>query len=262
MSTIFKFAYPREIFDRAPEQHRLGYLLFGQLWNDSILLTRQLLTARNKPAEGRSDEDMHGQIAAEFLNLRLLASRLSEGFELLKKLGTFLPTWKTDLDDDAVAAIKAIRQYFDKKDAPLRLLRNSLGFHQDVELAKQSLNGIVDTEMVDYRGQFFATTLFMSAETLHLRALAILFDMESSRDALNLLADHVQRMLGQFYRVCQGYHDWFMMLHVVPVFGLENGQMILLDDAPKADDIVTPFFVNFDDVKTRVDAQGDAPKPN
>ncbi len=262
MATIFKFAYPREIFDRAPEQHRLGYLLLGQLWNDSLLLTRQLLTARTKPVEGRSDEDMHGQIAAEFLNLRLLASRLSEGFELLKELGTFLPTWKIDLGDDAVAGTKAIRQYFDKKDAPLRLLRNKLGFHQDVALAKQSLDGIADTDMIDYRGQFFATTLFMSAETLHLRALAILFDMESSRDALNLLSYDVQRMLGEFYRVCQGYHDWFMTLHVVPVFGLENGQLISLDGAPKADDIVTPFFVNFDDMKARVDARGAAPEPD
>ena len=53
-----------------------------------------------------------------------------------------------------------------------------------------------------------------------------------------------------------------MALHVLPVFGLENGEMIPLDDAPKADDIVTPFFHNFDDVKARVDAQGDAPKPD
>ena len=76
MAEIFRFAYPREIFDRAPEPHRLGYLLLGQLWNDSVILTRQLLTARTKPPEGRSDPDMHGQIATEFLNLRLLASRL------------------------------------------------------------------------------------------------------------------------------------------------------------------------------------------
>lgn len=257
MTEVFKFAYPREIFDRAPEQHRLGYLLLGQLWNDSILLTRQLITARTKPPEGRSDEDTHGQIASEFLNLRFLGARLSEGAELLKELGTFLPSWKQDLPEDAVAAVKKIRRYFDKKQAPLRLLRNKLGFHQDVELARQSLDGIADSELVDYRGQFFATTLFMSAEVLHLRALALLLEIDSSKEALNVVAEDVMTLLSEFHCVCQGYHGWFMATHVLPEFGLDHGEVLSLANAPLIEDVVTPFFANFDTMKERVVARTD-----
>jgi hypothetical protein len=259
VSEILKFAYPREIFDRAPESHRLGYLLFGQLWNDSIILSRQLLTARTKPPAGRSDPDMHGQIATEFLNLRLLASRLSEGFELLKEMGRFLPSWKSDLSEEAVDGMQAIRSYFNQSEAPLRLIRNKLGFHQDVALARQSLAGIGEDELVDYRGRFYATTLFMSAEALHLRALAILFGVESSREALSILAEDSLRLLGEFNKVCQGYHDWFMGAHILPEFGPERAERISLESAPAIEDIVTPFFANFAGMKAQFDAQVERP---
>jgi hypothetical protein len=257
LSEIFKFAYPRELFDLAPEKHRVGFLLFGQLWNDSNILSRQLLTARTKPPEGRSDPDMHGQIATEFLNLRLLASRLSEGHELLKELGKFLPSWKEDLPSEAVSAVKNVRTYFNKSQAPLRLLRNKLGFHQDIDLATESLDGIADEELIDYRGRFYATTLFMSAEVLHLRALAILFEVQSSKEALAILAADALRMLGEFYEVCRGYHEWFMETHIIPTHSIAHGEKISLASAPAFDAIVTPFFVNFEKLKQQVDARAE-----
>ena len=52
MSSAFRYAFPRELFDRAPKPERVGYLMLGQLWNDTIILTRQMLLAHNKPAGG------------------------------------------------------------------------------------------------------------------------------------------------------------------------------------------------------------------
>ena len=37
MAEIYRFAFPRVLFDQAPEAHRLGYLMLGQLWNDCVI---------------------------------------------------------------------------------------------------------------------------------------------------------------------------------------------------------------------------------
>jgi len=235
--------------------------MLGQLWNDSIILTRQLLVARNLPPEGRSDHDTYAQIATELLNLRLLASRLHEGAALFRKLGEFSRTWKDELPEDAVDAVKRILTYFASKSAPLSRLRNKMGFHQDRDLAKASLDSIGDEELVDYHGQFYATTLYMSAEALNLRALMHLLEAGTAREALNILSDDAQRILGDTNKTCQGYHSWFLQTHITPHHPLAKGEIIPLVGAPAFEDVVVPFFVNFDNLKARVDARSPPAEP-
>lgn len=253
MSSAFRYAFPRELFDRAPKPERVGYLMLGQLWNDTIILTRQMLLARNKPAGGRAEHDIHAQIAIELLNLRMLASRLHEGASLMKKIGLFLKSWKDELEPDAVAAAEKLRKYFSSGAAPLSRLRNKMGFHQDQALAEQSLETLGEPELIDYHGQNYINTIYMSAEALNLRGLAHLVGSDSAREALNLLAEDALRAMSWTYDACQGYHSWFLQKHVVPHHPFEQGRMIPLDDALSLDDVQLPFFLNVDAMKARVE---------
>lgn len=267
MAEVYRYAFSRALFDQAPENHRLGYLMLGQLWNDCIILTRQLLAVRNKPPEGKSDLEMHAQIASELLNLRLLASRLHEGASLLRRLGTFSQTWKKDLDAETVAAVGRVLRYFADGEAPLSRLRNKMGFHQDSGVAQAALDTIGDDELVDYHGRFYATTLYMSAEALNLRALAVLLGTDTAREALNRLAEDALQILSDTNNVCQGYHRWFLDTHIVPQHPLSEGQIIQLNGVLAHDEVMIPFFVNFDRLKDDVDARaaatgGPTPSPS
>lgn len=243
MTPIFRFGFPMKLFSVAPKPHRLGYLMLGQLWNDTVVLTKQMLTARNKPAEGISQHDQHAQIAVEFLNLRLLASRLHEGANLFRGMGQFSRDWEKELNPGAVKAAGCIKSYFASKQAPLSLLRNRIGFHQDRSLAEEAIDTISDDELFDYRGQHFANTVFISAEVLSLRSLAILLEMPTTREALDVLATDVLTVIGWTYAACQGYHDWFLARHILPHHPLENGTMLNLS-APSFGDILVPFFAD------------------
>lgn len=251
MTPIFRFAFPLELFSGVPKPHRLGYLMLGQLWNDAVILTKQMLLARNKPPGGITDHDQAAQISVEFLNLRLLASRLHEGANLFRAMGTFSKSWKTELDPGTVAAIGTIKSYFDGNKAPLSRLRNKIGFHQDRDLAQEAMDTIADPELFDYRGQHFANTVFVSAEVLSLRSLAILLDVATTREALDVLAADVLKVVGWTYAACQGYHDWFLNLHILPHHPLENGTMLDLS-APAFGDILVPFFADMAEVAERV----------
>jgi hypothetical protein len=227
--------------------------MLGQLWNDTIILTKQMLLARNSPAGGRAQHDIHAQIAVELLNLRMLASRLHEGANLMKKLGQFLEEWKQELSPDAVAAVGNLRKYFSNGSAPLSRLRNKMGFHQDHALAEQSVETLGEEELVDYHGQYYVNTIYMSAEALNLRGLAHILGIETAREALNLLIGDALQAMSWTYDACQGYHSWFLEKHIVPYHPFERGQAIPLDRALAFDDVQTPFFLNVDALKERVD---------
>ncbi len=256
MTAVFRYAFPRALFDKAPKSERVGYLMLGQLWNDTIILTKQMLLARNKPAGGRAEHDMHAQIAIELLNLRMLASRLHESAGLMKKLGLFLKGWKEELEPDAVAAVDNLRKYFSNGSAPLSLLRNKMGFHQDHALAEQSIETLGEEELIDYHGQYYVNTIYMSAEALNLRGLAHLLGTGTVREALNLLAEDALKAMSWTYDACQGYHSWFLQKHMVPFHPFEKGEQIALGDAPAIDDIQLPFFADVEDLKARVDERG------
>ena len=200
---------------------------------------------------------MHAQIAIELLSLRLLASRLHEGAELLRGLGDFSRSWKSELPVDAVEAVKRVRRYFANANAPLSRLRNKMGYHQDADIAQAALGTIGDEELVDYHGQYFATTLYMSAEALNLRAIAVLLDTDTAREALNILAEDALKMLGDTNLACQGYHGWFLENHIIPWHPLKRGEIIDLVGVPDHDAVIVPFFVSFDKLKASVDARGD-----
>ncbi|KTE83819.1 hypothetical protein ATE72_11780 [Sphingopyxis sp. HXXIV] len=110
---------------------------------------------------------------------------------------------------------------------------------------------IGDEELADYHGQFFATTLYMSAETLHLGALAQLCGLDSTKAALARLMEDVLQMIGDIHIVCQSYQTWFLETYIVPHHPFTNGQRIALDDAPLSEEVFTPFFLNFDDLRAK-----------
>jgi|GEM_PF-5070615 len=219
--------------------------MLGGLWNDCVILTRQMLTARNRRPSGFTDADGHAAIATELLNLRLLASRLHEGAALLRQLGTFSRHWQEDLPAEAVAAVKRVRRYFSNSSAPLSRLRHTMGFHQDADVARAALDTIGEQELFDYHGEHFATTLYMSAEVLELRALAVLLGTETAREAINILAEDALEVFGDTNIACQAFHSWFLNIHIVPHHPLDLGETITLTNAPEHDAVIVPFFVSF-----------------
>lgn len=247
MVEVRSVRFPRQLFDAASTPERVLYLMASQLWNDVLILTRQMLICQTPANKDVNAAEAKARLAAQILNLRLLASRLHEGQSFYTHLKRTVPTWKKDLPDEAVLAIKSLNKYFSGNGSPLSVLRRKIGFHSDYDFIMSSLGDIGETHLEEFIGDTILNTIFMSGEVANIAALPLITNDGSSREALNRLIGDCLRAMEWTYDACQGYHSWFLNRYVFPhVATIEDGTLVDLTGAPNFEDLRFQFFANAD----------------
>lgn len=247
MSEVRSLKFPRQLFDAAPAPERALYLMASQLWNDVLILSRQMMICQTPADVGTSDAEAKARLAAQVLNLRMLASRLHEGKSFYTRLKGVLRTWKQDLPEEAVSAIMSLTRYFDGNGSPLSVLRRKIGFHSDYEFIVASLGDIGETHIEEFIGDTVLNTIFMSGETANIAALPSIVEGATAREALNRLTGDCLQAMEWTYDACQGYHRWFLNRYVLPhVPAIEDGPLVDLTDAPRFEELRFRFFANAD----------------
>lgn len=247
MAEVRSLKFPRQLFDAAPAPERVLYLMASQLWNDVLILSRQMMICQTPANAETSDAEAKARLAAQLLNLRLLASRLHEGEKFYRRLKGVLRTWQEDLPGEAVSAIKSITKYFDGNNSPLSVLRRKIGFHSDYDFIMASLGDIGETHLEEFIGDVTLNTIFMSGETANIAALPSIVDGASASEALKRLIGDCLQAMAWTYDACQGYHRWFLNRYVLlHVSAIEDGPLVDLTDAPAFEDLRFRFFANTD----------------
>lgn len=245
MTEVRSLRFPIQLFDAAPAPERVLYLMASQLWNDVLILSRQMMICQTPANTEASDAEAKARLAAQLLNLRLLASRLHEGEKFYRRLKRVLRTWQEDLPDEAVSAIKSITKYFDGNSSPLSVLRRKIGFHSDHDFIMASLGDIGETHLEEFIGDVTLNTIFMSGETANIAALPSIVGGESASGALKRLISDCLQAMAWTYDACQGYHRWFLNRYVLPhVPAIKDGPLVDLTDAPAFKDLRFRFFAN------------------
>lgn len=245
MSEVRSLRFPIHLFDAAPAAERVLYLMASQLWNDVLILSRQMMICQTPANIEASGAEAKARLAAQLLNLRLLASRLHEGEKFYRRMKGVLRTWQKDLPVEAVSAIKSITKYFEGNSSPLSVLRRKIGFHSDYDFIMASLGDISETHIEEFIGDVTLNTIFMSGETANIAALPSIVEGATASEALKRLVSDCLQAMAWTYDACQGYHHWFLNRYILPhVPAIEEGPLVDMTDAPAFEDLRFQFFVD------------------
>jgi len=255
MTEVYSLKFDKALFDAAPARQRAAYLMASQLWNDVNILSRQMLICQNPADNDCSHAEKSAQLAAQILYLRFLAGRLHEGQSFYKCLKSVLPSWKADLPEQAVSAIKSLNTYFNGNNSTITRLRKKVGFHADFDMFEESLLHIEGPHIEEFIGNTAANTLFMSAEIANLAALPSIVGTQTRREGLNTLIKDCLQAMGWTYDACQGYHQWFLAAYVFPHVSLQTeGSLVDMTGMPAFEDLRFQFFANFDGLSSSLEA--------
>lgn len=249
MTEVHSLKFEKAVFDAAPAPQRALYQMTSQLWNDVIILTRQTLSCQVPMGADVIDAERKARLAAQILNLRLLASRLHEGQSFYKRLKRVLPGWKQVLSEGAVTAIGSLHSYVSSNDALLTRLRKKIGFHADFDVFEEGLRHLEGPHLEELIGDTAANTLFMSGEAANLAALPWIARTDTRREGLSLLLADATKATAWTYDACHGYHEWFLNEYVFPRTrpGVEVSA-VNLGGVPDFEMLRFRFFADFDSV--------------
>lgn len=247
MTEVHSLKSEKALFDAAPAPQRALYLMTSQLWNDVIILTRQMLSCQVPEGTYVIDAERKARLAAQILDLRLLASCLHEGQSFYKRLKRVLPGWKHELSEGAVTAIASLHSYFSGNDAPLTRLCKKIRFHADYDVFEESLGHLEGPHLEELVGDTAANTLFLSGEAANLAALPWIARTNTRREGLSLLLADAARATEWTYDACHGYHEWFLNEYVFPRSrpGVELSA-VDLHDVPVFEAVHFRFFADFE----------------
>jgi hypothetical protein len=187
-TTVHKISLSRPRLARIPSEERNFLFASCHLANELNILQKLALWSIANSSKGASPVEQ-AQVAQTLFLLRLLAGKIHEGHELLRKsyFGSGLSrTYDTLLCDEARSALASFKRYFHKRSNLVTRIRNAYGFHYSPERVGDALAGLPATESLHcYLADHFSNTLYYFAEVLATTAMLDAVTERTMRDLLD-----------------------------------------------------------------------------
>ncbi|WP_332771432.1 hypothetical protein [Phenylobacterium sp.] len=252
MIKIIPLSVTKVDLDRAPEDHRVLFLLAGQFANDINLLRKQLIFANN--GAGRDEFGNRTSMALAMLMVRLLVARMVAAWELLerKKYLDLLVQAITELstDDDtrpyAEAASRAVPLLTAAFVAggTLSLVRRKAAAHTDIANLKSAYAALpADYEMTDYLSEVVGNCLYGAADDLAVRVTLDFTGHDEPKVAISHLADSTIEASGAMEDLLQAWMTYFVIAHLNDRLNDATEKLFYVADAPRMGDVQTPFVL-------------------
>lgn len=141
-----------------------------------------------------------GQMAQAMFLFRLLAGKLNEGHEMLRKAywGTKISKiYDSHLRDEAKSSLEGIKRYFDQSDCLVRRVRNDFAFHYSPQDFASTLRNLPEGEdLTYYPSDTFNNVLYYFAEVTAVTSMLGVVDKENLNRFLNDLTSLAKYFLG------------------------------------------------------------------
>jgi hypothetical protein len=239
---VIKFQIPHEALKAMPSDERAFFIHFANFLSEiRILMKCVVLTGK---FEQSNEVEWRGDISQHLFFLRLLASKLHEGYMLVQKAyhGSGLAkSLEKRLPENARRARKDISKYFGKENC-LSTVRDKFGFHYDADLIEGGFNRLGEKdakELTMYlstqgEGELCNFSDFMIYVAMHTH-----LKLDIKEDLYKTLffeVDKVFKLFLEFGPNCLG--ETLKLL--VPKMKLEA---LDIPDPPKYQDLKLPFFI-------------------
>jgi hypothetical protein len=165
MIELERYRVVPEALTAVPEGERNLFLALGSVANEMLLLQKLILCS---PPNSRGEVFLHARLTHTLVLYRLLAGKLHEAWELLRKsyFATKLSqTYDPALSSESKAALRALKQYHSTSNVVSKV-RNEFAFHFPSAHFNKALQSRSDAPLVIYLSPFPANCLFYCSEQL------------------------------------------------------------------------------------------------
>jgi hypothetical protein len=162
---LYSFKLSRAELEKINKGERAFFFALGHVANEINILSKQTVWCDNKVAV--EDYERKAQITLSLFNYRMLAGKLNEANELIRKLFLSKPYSKMyieNFDDDAMCNLTKIKKYFGSKNI-VNIIRNNHAFHYSQENYNSLSDELPDEfEMFMHKSQ--GNSLFYASEEI------------------------------------------------------------------------------------------------
>lgn len=143
---IHRISITQEQWDHILSPERAFYIHIGHLRHELMVLKKLLELSAKKTPTDPILRDVH--LSQQFIIGRLLAGKIREGWELIKKayFGTKLSLGiEKELPDDTTMVLENLKKYF-RTNNLIDCVRNEFAFHYDPERVQRRVSLVEQTD--------------------------------------------------------------------------------------------------------------------
>ena len=241
--SVIKVQIDKENLQSANPRERSFFIAMAHLANEINILNKLYFWAGETSTTNQAEEN--GKTALGLFFIRLLAGKLKEGNELLKKkfFGTSLSKeYEPKLYGEGKEALDYLKKYFGRKNF-IDVVRNKYSFHyspDDID----SILPIVPEELELYvSDEGSANTLYYFAEVLVNRSIINEIDSENDQKGYSKFVHDTQIVANRFAKVADYLIVEFIKKQGKDIWGSE-GEEVDFSDRKLITDIELPWFTD------------------
>ncbi|HEX8398352.1 MAG TPA: hypothetical protein VF644_13050 [Pyrinomonadaceae bacterium] len=198
-------------FDKIDESERIFYIIIGHLSNEITTLEKLLFLSITFSDTNKTLGSINA--SQSLLIARLIAGKVSEGWELLQKAFFASKVSKVvepDLSVEGRNALAELKRYFGKENL-IRKLRNEFSFHYSPENVRKQLPSVKDIEELEICVTEKDEPFFVYSEELITKAILEEIDKSDYEKALDKLFAEIMKITRNFRIFCA--ESAILMMH-------------------------------------------------
>lgn len=226
----------------APEGERSLFLSVAHLVNEINALRKLVLWSYYFSSSGNTTEDS-GQVSLTAMFLKLLAGKLNEGQELLRK--TFYGTgisrdYLPFLTEEGQHALSDIKRYFKGRNA-VHEVRKGFAFHYSPDEMNAVIPDISEELTLYIEDGGSANNLYYFAEVIANTAMLKSIKAVDLQDAFERFSGEVRQVAGWFTVACDSLMLEFLKRHSDGIWN-GNAKEVDIDDLRPFEEVRIPWF--------------------
>ena len=238
---LLKINIPKSKLDTIPEIEQVFFIQLMHFLNELNILQKCVIVSSNKLASLTTIEK-RGQISQSHFFIRILAGKLNEGWEMIRK--DFFNTqlfkkYENLLSQKGKESLSELIGYFNDKNSKVRLIRNKFAFHYDKEKIKEEIDKIPQEELLEmYISEHRGNCLYSLSDIVVNWAILNSIDSSNSQRAMKILIGEIAIKVSGCFQEFGG--------DCVRIIGekLElDYTEVEIPEPPSIDDVKLPYFV-------------------
>lgn len=241
--TIYVAKLNKAALEAIPSHERSLFLSLAHFSNELNAFHKLVLWSGKFTS--RNNAEINGQLSLMLMFSKLLAGKLYEAYELLKKkfYGTKLSReYEDSLPAEARDALDQIKRYFSRSNI-ISHVRNNYAFHFSSEELRMTLPSVPDELEIYLQKDGSANNLYYFAEVIETRALLQSIDSEDEQIAYRKLMEEIGKVAHWFTIVCDLLVAEFIRRHISNIWK-ESATEVPFDNLEPFQNIRIPWFTD------------------
>ncbi len=238
---IFVAKLSKEKLKLAPPAERSFFLVMAHLVNEINALNKLIFWSHEYPTQNSAEKN--GEVSLTFILLRLLAGKLNEGNELLRKKfygSKISKDYAPALSQKGQEALNQIKRYFSGTNCVTHI-RNNYAFHYSPEELDAVLPTVPEELEIYVSDGGGANTLYYFAEVLANRAILRTIDDKDGYSAYKKLVKDLPMVAGWFINFAESLLVEFISKYEENIWD-GFAEEVQFDTLPSITDIKIPWF--------------------